>query len=464
MTVGRESAIAATGARVLAGERLPLELHFSTDTRSIATGDTFLALRGENFDGHAFVRDALARGAAALVVSDERAVPPGVAALVVPNTTQAYLELAGAARARIQARVAAITGSAGKTTTKAFLAQILALATGTDVVATYANENNEIGVAKLLLSATAETAYVVVEFGARHYGEIAPLARAARPDVAILTNVGEAHLEIMGSPQRLAETKWGIFSNGGHAVLNVHDAVSRERVLRLHDGVTWFGADLTDLVLAGGERFVSLERTRDLDSPDALSIRTHSGTTATFPTEIAVPGEHNRLNVAAASAGALALGLDPSAIARVLPQLTLPAGRYERIEVGDISLIYDAYNASMSGMLATLASFSAERGERRIAVLASMAELGEAAPEMHARVGAAAAHSNIDALLVGGDYAPDLVRGAKSEGFDPARIVAFATNAVAVAWLRANTRAGDLVLLKGSRRYRLEEIVAGLRA
>jgi UDP-N-acetylmuramoyl-tripeptide--D-alanyl-D-alanine ligase len=93
-----------------------------------------------------------------------------------------------------------------------------------------------------------------------------------------------------------------------------------------------------------------------------------------------------------------------------------------------------------------------------------MAELGEAAPEMHARVGAAAAHSNIDALLVGGDYAPDLVRGAKSEGFDPARIVAFATNAVAVAWLRANTRAGDLVLLKGSRRYRLEEIVAGLRA
>jgi UDP-N-acetylmuramoyl-tripeptide--D-alanyl-D-alanine ligase len=464
VTVGSEAAIAATGARVLSREGLPHELRLSTDTRSIVAGDTFLALRGEHFDGHAFVRDALARGAAALVVSDASVVPPDVPALVVPDTTQAYLDLAGAARARITARVAAITGSAGKTTTKAFLAQILALATGTEVVATHANENNEIGVAKLLLSATARSAYVVVEFGARHYGEIVPLARAARPDVAILTNVGDAHLEIMGSPQRLADTKWGIFSSGAHAILNVHDAVSRARAHRLHDGVTWFGADLCDLALAGGERFVSLERTRDLDSPDALSIRTHAGTTATFPTAIAVAGEHNRLNVAAASAGALALGLGPGEIARVLPQLTLPAGRYERIEAGGISLIYDAYNASMSGMLATLASFAAEPGSRRIAVLASMAELGEDAPAMHARVGAAAAHANIDALLVGGDYAPDLVRGAKGEGFDAARIVPFATNAVAVAWLRANARAGDLVLLKGSRRYRLEEIVAGLRA
>jgi UDP-N-acetylmuramoyl-tripeptide--D-alanyl-D-alanine ligase len=464
MTIARDAAIAAVGARVLEADRLPEELSFSTDTRSLAPGDTFLALRGERYDGHAFVREALARGAAALVVSEESVVPPGVPALVVTDTTNAYLAFAGVARARIQARVAAITGSAGKTTTKAFLAQILALATGTDVVATHANENNEIGVAKLLLSATAQSAYVVVEFGARHYGEIVPLARAARPDVAILTNVGDAHLEIMGSPQRLADTKWGIFSNGGHAVLNVHDDVSRERAHRLHDGITWFGADRSDLVLAGGERFVSLARTRDLASRDALSIQAHSGETALFETEIAVPGEHNRLNIAAASAGALALGLEPSAIARVLPQLTLPAGRYERIEAGGISLIYDAYNASMSGMLATLASFAAEPGTRRIAVLASMAELGPGAPEMHERVGAAAAHSNIATLLVGGDYAPDLVRGATAQGFEPTRIVPFATNAVAVAWLRANARPGDLVLLKGSRRYRLEEIVEGLRA
>ena len=463
MSVGREAAIAASDARVIDADILPETLNFSTDTRSISAGDTFVALRGERYDGHAFVRDAIARGATSLVVSDDSVVPEGIAALVVADTTVAYLHFGGLARSRFQARVAAITGSAGKTTTKEFLAQILALATGTTIVATHANENNEIGVAKLLLSVSAEAAYVVVEFGARHYGEIVPLARAARPDVAILTNVGEAHLEIMGSAQRLADTKWGIFSSGGHAVLNVHDTVSRERAHRLKDGITWFGAAREDLVLAGGERFVSLARTSVFQSADVLSIETHSGSVATYETEISVPGGHNRVNVAAATAGALALGIDPGDIAKALPHLTLPAGRYERIEAGGISLIYDAYNASMSGTLATLASFSTEPGERRIAVLGSMAELGAASPEMHERVGAVAAHSNLDALLVGGEYAPDLVRGAKAEGFDPDRIVPFATNAVAVAWLRANAREGDLVLLKGSRRYRLEEIVEGLR-
>ncbi len=190
MTIDPMDAAAATHARIIERDRLPARLQFSTDTRSIAPGDTYLALRGERFDGHAFVGDAIARGASALVVSDAAVVPAGIGALVVDDTTLAYLAFAGVARSALHARVAAITGSAGKTTTKAFLTQILERATNALVASTIANENNEIGVAKLLLSAPPDAAYVVVEFGARHYGEIAPLAMAAQPDVAILTNVG----------------------------------------------------------------------------------------------------------------------------------------------------------------------------------------------------------------------------------------------------------------------------------
>ena len=200
MTIERDAAIAASGARALQTWSLPDEFEVSTDTRTLLPGDVFVALRGASFDGHAFVAEAAVRGAAAVVVSDESAVPEGVAALVVADTTAALLAFAGLARARSHAKVVAITGSAGKTTTKALLTQLLQRATEWRVAATFANENNEFGVAKLLLGLDESVEAVVVEFGARKFGEIEPLARAARPDVAVLTNIGDAHLEIMGSP------------------------------------------------------------------------------------------------------------------------------------------------------------------------------------------------------------------------------------------------------------------------
>jgi UDP-N-acetylmuramoyl-tripeptide--D-alanyl-D-alanine ligase len=462
VNVATIDAIAAAGARPLHGERLPTTLAFSTDTRTLAPGETFVALRGENFDGHAFVRDAVAAGAAALVVDDPRVVPPDVPALVVAETTAAYLAFAGVARRTSRATFVAITGSAGKTTTKTFLAQLLGALQPGRVVATPANENNEIGVAKLLLGLPDDAAYVVVELGARHYGEIAPLARAVGADVAVLTNVGEAHLEIMGSRERLAETKWGIFCTGALPVLFAGDAVSRERAPSLGRRVTWFACDDEDgaAFVARGDVVVRL--TRDAEGADELRVCAN-GATAREPATLAVPGEHNRRNAAAAAAAAFALGFERARIARALDALALPSGRYERMVLGGFEAIYDAYNASTSGMLATLASFAREPATRRIAVLASMAELGADAAAMHRSVGAAAARSGLHALLVGGDFAGELARGAREAGFAPERIVPFATNAMAVAWLRANARPGDLVLFKGSRRYKLEDVVAGLR-
>ncbi len=454
MTIPANEAIRASGAIVLENDAFPHDLRFSTDTRTLERGDVFVALRGERFDGHAYVERALAVGAAAIVVDDAASVPPSIPALVVGDTTAAYLAFASVARARIPARVAAVTGSAGKTTTKAFLAHVLGAAAQT--AATPRNENNEIGVAKLFLTLPDDVAFVVVEFGARHVGEIATLARAVRPDVAVVTNIGEAHLEIFGSRERLAETKWGIFDAGARRVANAGDRDSR--ALAARDGVPalWFGVD-GDPEAPHGERFVRLRGRSSLEiSGDGAALRS-------LPTDVAVPGEHNLRNVAAAAAVALELGLAPDAVAAALATLVLPDGRYERSSPGDFDVIYDAYNANPSGMRAALASFARERASRRVAVLASMAELGDDAAEMHRTVGAAAARAGLAALLVGGDFAADLASGALAAGMPASSIVSFASNDEATAWLRANGRAGDLVLLKGSRRYKLEDVLAGLR-
>jgi UDP-N-acetylmuramoyl-tripeptide--D-alanyl-D-alanine ligase len=465
MRITSVAAIAASGARVLAAGRLPALLQFSTDTRSLAPGDAFVALRGEHFDGHAYIARALDLGASVLVVDDERVVPAGVPALVVADTRAAYLAFAGAARRASSARIVAVTGSAGKTTTKAFVAQILERLAGHErVFATPRNENNEIGVAKLLLGMSEDAAFGVVEFGARHYGEIEPLARAALPEVAILTNVGDAHLEIFGSHERLADTKWGIFATGAAAVLNSCDEESLARAASLPARPVWFG---TEHVAGPGD-----DATRVLvlhaGESDALAvIGSASGgrpASGMYGADISVPGEHNRQNIAAAAAAVVALGFPPGMVAATLSSLALPSGRYERIELDFGDVIYDAYNASMSGTLATLSSFASEAASRRIAVLGGMAELGDDAPRMHAEIGAAAARSNLDRLLVGGEFAAEIAQGALDAGFDRSCIVRYSDNGEAISWLLKHRRSGDLVLLKASRRYRLEEIVEGLRA
>ena len=462
MKIDVRDAARAIGARVLSPERLPERAEVATDTRALAPGALFVALVGERFDGHGFVAEAIARGASALVVSDASRVPEGVAALVVADTTVAYLGLGAVARRASAARVAAITGSAGKTTTKALLAQILESVAPGRVAATIANENNEIGVAKSLLHLEPDTRYAAIEFGARNFGEIVPLARAAAPDVAVLTNVGDAHLEIMGSPERLLETKWGVFATGASRVLPRGDERLAARARAEGAPVTWFDARAEVSGEISPESWDAGHRAVTLVGRESLVVRDRDGDARSFPIDVTLPGEHNLRNVAAAAAAAYALDVAPERIAAALAHLELPQGRYERISLGTYAAIFDAYNASMSGTLATLASFAREPAARRIAVLGSMAELGPTADEMHERVGAAAARSALDALLVGGDYGGALRRGAREAGFPDERIVPFRSNEIALAWLQANLRADDLVLFKASRKYRLETILSGL--
>ncbi len=444
-------AVGATRGRVLHESAFPSELRIVTDTRTIERGDVFLALRGENFDGHAYTGDAIGKGAAAVIV--DRAEAAGAApALVVAETKHAYMDLAATARAAFPGRVIGITGSAGKTTTKHLLAQLLAAHYGADdVLASPANENNEIGVSKLLLSVQPYHRVLVVEMGARHEGDIAVLVQVARPQIGILTNIGEAHLEIFGSRERLARTKWGLFSLGAQAVLNAGDSESVLRAAALDSPPLWFGA--------GKPRVPGVW----IEDDGTLSL-TYGSDVETHALEIPLPGAHNRANLAAAIAGALIAGVPAGTIAARVPQLTLPPGRYERMTMpGGMHVIYDAYNANATGMIATLDAFAGEPAERRIAVLASMAELGSDAPALHERVGAHAAKANVDMLLCGGDFASSLAAGAMAAGFPSDRIELFRSNGDAVRWLRDHAGPRDAVLLKGSRKYKMEEIVQTLR-
>jgi len=458
MSLSLDSALSATKAELFDGALAPALLRIVTDTRTIERGDTFLALRGENFDGHAYVAQAIAKSAAAVIVDDPQARIPGTATLLVPDTLRAYMALAGAARAAFRGSVLAITGSTGKTTTKVLAAQLLAARFGERVLASPANENNEIGVSKLLLAASNEEHDVlVVEMGARNYGDIAALVAIARPHVGILTNVGEAHLEIMGSRERLAETKWAIFGEGARAVLNLDDAVARERASSLPRDAHWFAALDTDAALEFPGRSTTLVGRTLLRERDGQRVRD-------YDIDVLLPGKHNRYNLAAALAAACELGVEVEAMLPLVPGLHLPPGRFESVLLRNgVRVIYDAYNANASGMMAALDAFAQEPGATHIAVLASMAELGSEAPALHERVGAHAAAANVDWLLAGGEYAQELVRGARDAGLSWERIATFATNDDAVRWLRERSRTGDVVLLKGSRKYKLEEVLQGLQ-
>ncbi|HTX58356.1 MAG TPA: UDP-N-acetylmuramoyl-tripeptide--D-alanyl-D-alanine ligase [Verrucomicrobiae bacterium] len=449
-------ALDATAATLFGADEAPATVRIVTDTRLLEPGDTFVALRGERYNGHDYTREAIARGAAMVVIDEPHARIEGAPAMLVERTHLAYMALARAARGFFEGQVIAITGSAGKTTTKVLLVQLLRARYGDRVLAAPANENNELGVSKLLLRATNdEHDVLVVEMGARHYGDIEQLVDIARPQFGILTNVGDAHLEIMGSRERLEETKWALFGEGARAMLNLDDAVSRARAGSLERPPHWFAARDAGAGLAIDGRVTALLGSAQLIDDEGSGVRS-------YEVDVRLPGTHNRANLAAALAGAFELGVSAEAAIPLLPGLRLPEGRFERLRAGGLQLVFDAYNANAAGTAAALEAFAQEPGARHIAVLASMAELGDESEPLHERTGAYAA-TKVDMLLVGGEYAGALARGARGAGLSSERIVLFATNGEAASWLRAHARAEDVVLLKGSRKYKLEEIVEELR-
>jgi UDP-N-acetylmuramoyl-tripeptide--D-alanyl-D-alanine ligase len=428
------------------------------DSRAVEPGGLFLAVVGERVDGHDYAAGAVAAGAAAVLGSR----PVGVPTVVVDDPVAALGLLARHVRDRLpDLTVLALTGSQGKTGTKDYLAQVLA-ARG-ETVATAGNLNNEIGVPVTVLRAGPATRYLVVEMGARGPGHIAYLCGIARPTVAGVLNVGTAHLGEFGSRAAIAQAKGEILTDlpaDGVAVLNADDDLVAPMAARTRARVLRFGRAPTADVTWRDPTFDELGR------PTATFV--HGG----HEVEVALrqAGEHQLANAAAAATFALAAGLDLDGVTGALAT-AVSLSRW-RMEITDLPgggvVVNDAYNANPASMRAavdTLARIGERRrtsGGRTIAVLGEMKELGDAHEAAHREVGEAVARAGIDRLLAVGEPAAALAAGARSVTGWPGTVVRVADRDGALAWLRENIAAGDVVLVKASRGAALELVVQGL--
>jgi UDP-N-acetylmuramoyl-tripeptide--D-alanyl-D-alanine ligase len=418
----------------------------STDTRTLAPGALFVALRGERHDAHDFAAAARDAGATALLVERELAL--ALPQVVVGDSQVALGEIARALRLRSTAKVIGITGSNGKTTVKSLVASILERHGRTHV--NPGNLNNEIGLPLTLCAMPSDSEYAVLEMGAGKPGDIAYLARIARPDVAVVNNVASAHLERMGSLQGVAETKGAIYRalpNDGIAVINADDAFAEYFAL-----------------LAAPRRVVRFGLLRRADVGAAIDL--DAGNDGRFrllaPSggiEIALPlpGRHNIMNALAASAIAIAVGVPLATIKAGLEAAPVVAGRLARtqLESGAV-LIDDSYNANPGSFAAAVATLAAEAGER-VLVMGDMAELGSDTVRLHAEIGALARRSGIHRLRAVGTHSRAAV-----EAFGPAGRH-FESQAALIEALREERREGVVMLVKGSRSSAMERVVAALR-
>ena len=428
-----------------AADRMVTDVTISS--RTAAEGSLFVALPGEHVDGHAFVGDALERGAAGALVREGTAIEGCVE---VDDPADALLGLGAWVRNTVNPTVIGVTGSSGKTTTKDLLRA--AVSAGRRVVANTGSFNNELGVPLTCCTLQSDTEVLVSEVGARGQGHIAAMAAVLRPDVAVVTNIGAAHLEMFKDLAGVARAKSELvesLTTEGVAVLNADDPNVRRMADVAPGQVVLYGtsdeADFraTDIVLDAAARpsFV----VRDV------------------PVTVGLPGMHNVSNALAALAAAEACGVDLAAAAASLGSAGVSPWRMELAETSaGVTILNDAYNAnpsSMAAALRTLASMTAKG--RRWAVLGTMAELGAGGPDAHRGIGALCAELRVDVLVVVGQPATPIADGAKAAGFAGELLVVDDVEA-AVRDVGAQLERGDLVLVKASRSVGLEQVAAAL--
>jgi UDP-N-acetylmuramoyl-tripeptide--D-alanyl-D-alanine ligase len=436
-------------ARATQGQLIGNDVLFTsvgTDSRNLAAGQLFVALRGEHFDGHAYAVPALEQGAAAAMVSS---ATPGLAAgVVVQDTRLALGDLAAHWRRKFDIPLAAITGSNGKTTVKEMLASILRAEAGAEdrVLATEGNLNNDIGLPLTLLKLRHQHRYAVAEMGMNHRGEIRYLTRIGAPTVALVNNAGTAHIGELGSVEAIAQAKGEIFeglSQGGVAVINVDDAYAPLwQALAAPHRIATFGL----------EQPADVTATYRLESGhSAVALKTPVGE-VTF--DLPSPGLHNVRNALAAATVALAMGASLTSVAQGLSRFGGAKGRLQyKTGLHQATVIDDTYNANPASMRAAIDVLASHAG-KRILVLGDMGELGQDAADMHADIGTYAKGQGIDTLLTLGTLSAHMVTafGQGARHFDTPEAIADAL----VGMMDQNT----VVLVKGSRFMKMERVVA----
>lgn len=445
----------ADAAKATQGTTTAPQLMFngvSTDTRTLKPGNLFVAIKGENFDGHDYIGQAMSAGACAVVTSRQVDAPH----VLVDDTLAALGQLAAFHASMLSARVIGVTGSSGKTSTKDLLAQVLS--TFGETLAPPGSFNNEIGLPSTVLAATKDTDFLVLEMGMRGLGHISYLCSIAQPEVGILLNVGSAHVELLGSADAIAQAKSEIIRDlpaHGVAVLFADDA----RVLNLR-------TQTNAQIITFGEskdadiRIADLEIDRNGRPTVAFEYkdRTHS-------VSLQLTGEHQAFNAAAVIAACVGLGLDFDAVCAALSNATnISKWRMEVTNFpGDITVINDSYNANPESMRAGLKALKAmSQGRRSWAVLGEMRELGDQSLAAHDELGRLCVRLDVNKLVAIGTAGKIIQMGAAQEGSwgDEAQHVS--TPAAAVAVLKSEVKSGDVIFIKASRAVGLESVASEL--
>jgi UDP-N-acetylmuramoyl-tripeptide--D-alanyl-D-alanine ligase len=457
-TLDVEDLVAATGGAWTTGD--PSGLRFtgvSIDSRTAAPGDLFVAIKGPRFDGHDFLAAAAAGGARAALVHREAAAPAGLPLFRVADTTAALAALGSHRRQQAAIPVVAVTGSAGKTTTKEMTAALLARRG--PVLKTEGNLNNQYGLPLTLLRLGPAHRHAVLELGMSAAGELRGLSALARPDVAIITLVAPVHLEFFDSVDAIADAKAEILeglSADGLAVLNGDDPRVRRvgEAFRARGGrVAWFGRDRAYAASAENWRGTVHGMRFDL----RLGGRT-------VDVALPLPGPHFLSNFLAAAAAAHHLGLTPDEIAESALELKAARHRGQVLRLGqDVTLLDDCYNSNPAAVEAAVAALDMSARGRRVAILGDMLELGPSGAELHRETGRRVA-GRLDALAAVGPLAAHFLQGAREGGIGAAALFAWPDSATAAAQAAGLVRPGDAVLVKGSRGVRMEQIVDALTA
>ena len=457
-----EEILKATGGAPLRGGPCWSCRGISTDTRTLAAGDLFIALAGENFDGHDYLAKAAERGAAGLLIradaAKKLAMAPGeLPVIAVPDTLRALGDIARDWRQRFQIPVVAITGSSGKTTTKEMIATIASRTRNT--LKTEGNLNNRIGVPLTLLRLRKNHEIAVVEMGTNSPGEIAMLAAIALPDVGLITNIGPAHIEGLGSLDAIREEKGSLFevmAGRGAAILNHDDPAIGVLAGLLQGKRVTFGLGPDAAITARRVETVGPEGVRFDLVIDGIGA----------PVFLAAAGEHNVRNALAAAAAAWTLGFDRSQIAAGLAAFRPVPGRTEIRQLGNgAHLVIDTYNANPASVREALKTLQGLRGNgKAVVILGDMLELGERSEEWHGEIGALLADTDIQDLFLKGSLTKALAAGAIRMGFPAERIAFFDDPQQVVSSLRSWLKKGDWVLIKGSRKMKMEAVAENMIA
>lgn len=458
------------------------------DSRDARAGDVYVALPGERVDGHDFIGAALRGGAVCALVMqplDEAvrvlATELGACIIEVPDTAHAVADIAAEWRGHLHGRVIALTGSTGKTTTKNLVRDVLA--STLTVVATAGNQNNELGVPKTLLAAEQDTQAVVVEMGMRGAGQLADLCDYVRPDWGLVVNVGESHIELLGSRENIARAKAELLcalpEGTGRAFVNADDDYAD--FVREHARLDARRVEtvLFDGSAAAAERRAGADAARpavwaeqvELDEQGRPRFELHAvgfdgadGAEEGARCALTLRGLHNVSNACAAAAVGRACGIPLAVCADALAHAEPEAGRQEVVRArGGFTVVNDAYNANPDSMRASLATFCAlDVPGKHVAVLGDMGELGSYAPACHAGIGTFAATLPLDRLVCVGELSLHIADAAERAGMEPDRIVRAGSLSEVFGDLDTCVEPGDAVLVKASHFMGLERVVEGL--